>query len=147
MTILGRTRTALAMLPDSTFADNRHLQIEVPVREHHAGLRAHVRSLGVEDAWVGDVAQETFLIAYRKMDQWDLDRCAGRWLRGIARHLVANDRRKDARRSRLLAAGLADLLSQAEPDRCSVGMGSSSRPAMRPCRGHRNFSQREPTNQ
>lgn len=90
--------------------------IEAIVREHHAGLRAFVRSLGVEEAWVDDVAQETFLVAYRKMDDWDPERCAGRWLRGIARHLAANERRKEARRSRLLHDGLADLLAGAATD-------------------------------
>ena len=59
-------------------ADHRRVLIEGMVREHHAGLRAYVRSLGVEEAWVDDVAQEAFLVAYRKLDEWDRERCAGR---------------------------------------------------------------------
>lgn len=80
------------------------------VHEHQAGVRAFIRALGVDQAWVDDVAQETFLIAYRKLDDWDRSRDAGSWLRGIARHLAMNERRKSARRSRLLDDGLAGLL-------------------------------------
>ena len=69
------------------------------VQEHQAGVRAFIRALGVDEAWVDDVAQETFLIAYRKLDHWDRTREAGPWLRGIARRLALNERRKAARRS------------------------------------------------
>jgi RNA polymerase sigma-70 factor, ECF subfamily len=88
------------------------------VREHQAGVRAFLRSMGVDAASVDDLAQETFLVAYRKLDDRDADRNAGPWLRGIARHLAANELRKAGRRSRLIARGLADLLiDRAEPDR------------------------------
>jgi RNA polymerase sigma-70 factor, ECF subfamily len=98
-------------------ADVRVATLERLVREHQAGLRAFIRALGVREAWVDDLAQETFLVAYRKLDDWDPERDAGRWLRGIARHLAANERRKAGRRSRLLAGGLADLLiDRAEPE-------------------------------
>lgn len=83
------------------------------VRENQAGLRAYVRSLGVDEIWVDDIAQEVFLVAYRRQSDFKADSDYGKWLRGIARHLVANERRKDARRSRLMHAGLADLLMQA----------------------------------
>jgi RNA polymerase sigma-70 factor (ECF subfamily) len=89
------------------------------VHEHQAGVRAFIRALGVDQAWVDDVAQETFLIAYRKLDDWDRSRDAGSWLRGIARHLAMNERRKSARRSRLLDDGLAELLighAEREPE-------------------------------
>ncbi len=36
------------------------------VREHQAGLRAFLRSLGVEPDWVDDFAQEAFIIAFQK---------------------------------------------------------------------------------
>ena len=74
-------------------------------------------ALGVGGADVDDVAQETFLVAYRKLDEWDRGRDAGPWLRGIARHLAANERRKAARRSRLIAGRLGELLVEhAEPE-------------------------------
>jgi RNA polymerase sigma-70 factor (ECF subfamily) len=97
------------IFPESS-ADARVATVEALVQEHQAGVRAFIRALGVLEAWVDDIAQETFLIAYRKLDEWDRSRDAGQWLRGIARHLAANERRKVARRARLLAGGLADLL-------------------------------------
>ena len=36
------------------------------VRQHHASLRYFIRSLGVQSAWVDDLAQEAFLLAYRQ---------------------------------------------------------------------------------
>lgn len=80
------------------------------VREHQAGLRAFIRALGADEAWVDDLAQETFLVAYRRTSEFDAGSDFGKWLRGIARHLVLNERRKEARRSRLLPFAVADLL-------------------------------------
>lgn len=80
------------------------------VREHHAGLRGFVRSLGVDPMWVDDVAQEAFIVAYNRLDEFDRSRDFGAWLRGIARNLVINERRKDARRKRILSDNLTDVL-------------------------------------
>ncbi len=84
------------------------------VREHQASLRAWIRALGAQDAWVDDIAQEVFLIAHRRRSAFHDGAEVGPWLRGIARNLVLNERRKDARRSRLLHASLTDVLV-AEP--------------------------------
>ncbi len=86
----------------------------VRVHEHQAGLRAYVRVLGVDDAWVDDVAQEAFIVAYRRLGDFHPDADFGRWLRGIARHLVANERHKEARRSRLLPLAVAEVLQDRE---------------------------------
>lgn len=97
--------------------DARLALLERLVRQEQAAVRAFLRSLGVNDAWVDDLAQETFLTAYRKLDEFQADGDPGRWLRGIARRLAANELRKAGRRSRLLAGGLADLLvARAKPD-------------------------------
>lgn len=80
------------------------------VREHQASLRAFVRLLGVERDWVDDVAQETFLVAHRRLADYDRTRSFARWLRGIARNIAANEKRKDARRCRLLNTHLTDVL-------------------------------------
>ena len=81
------------------------------VREHQAGLRAYIRALGAQDAWVDDLAQEAFLVAYRRHGHFEAGADFGRWLRGIARNLVLNERRKSARRSRLLQESIVDVLS------------------------------------
>lgn len=80
------------------------------VRENHAGLRAFVRSIGVDPLWVDDIAQEAFIIAYERMDEFDPTRDFGAWVRGIARNLVINERRKNARRKRILSDNLTDVL-------------------------------------
>lgn len=88
---------------------DRELFIE-QVREHHAALRGFVRSLGVDPLWVDDVAQEAFIVAYNRLEEFDRSRDFGAWLRGIARNLVINERRKDARRKRILSENLTDVL-------------------------------------
>ena len=80
------------------------------VREHHAGLRGFVRALGVDPLWVDDVAQAAFIVAYNRLDEFDQERDFGAWLRGIARNLVINERRKNARRKRILSDNLTDVL-------------------------------------
>jgi RNA polymerase sigma-70 factor, ECF subfamily len=80
------------------------------VREHHAGLRGFVRSLGVDPLWVDDVAQEAFIVAYNRLEEFDHSRDFGAWLRGIARNLVINERRKDARRKRIISDNLTEVL-------------------------------------
>lgn len=84
------------------------------VREHQAGLRAYIRALGAQDAWVDDIAQEAFLLAYRRLDRFQEGADFGRWLRGIARNLVLNDLRKNSRRSRLLHDSIAGELANVE---------------------------------
>ena len=84
------------------------------VREHQAGLRAFVRALGADEIWVDDIAQEAFVVAYRRQGDFRAGADFGKWLRGIARLLVANERRKSARHSRLLHAAVADALDVAE---------------------------------
>jgi RNA polymerase sigma-70 factor (ECF subfamily) len=110
------------------------------VREHHAGLRGFVRSLGVNPLWVDDVAQEAFIFAYNRLDEFDRDRDFGAWLRGIARNLVINERRKDARRKRILSDNLTDVLlstsSVAEDEDLEMGDTAMAKlKALRECIG------------
>jgi RNA polymerase sigma-70 factor (ECF subfamily) len=108
------------------------------VREHHAGLRAFIRALGIEADWVDDMAQEVFLIAFRKQGEFEAGKEFGRWLRGIARRLAANERRKDARHARLLSGALPDLLAAADGTAEEIVEGDTDRllAAMNECLGH-----------
>ncbi len=81
------------------------------VREHQASIRTFVRMLGVDREWVDDVAQEALATAFRRSAEFDPARAFLPWVRGIVRNVVANERRKDARRTRFMSARLADLLS------------------------------------
>ncbi|MFT5470350.1 MAG: RNA polymerase sigma-70 factor (ECF subfamily) [Verrucomicrobiales bacterium] len=80
------------------------------VREYQSGLRAYVRSLGVDALWVDDVAQEALVIAYERRDRFDVNLSFRNWVWGIARNCVLNDRRKSARRNRILNDNLTDIL-------------------------------------
>ena len=64
---------------------DKEKQFEAVVRESHSSLRFFIRSLGVDDAWVDDLAQETFLLAYRKWEFLDDPANAMFWLRRIGR--------------------------------------------------------------
>ena len=80
------------------------------VREHQAGLRAFIRALGTDEAWVDDLAQEVFIVAFKKQDQFRQEEDFGKWLRGIARRQVMGERTKSARRHRILHEGISDIL-------------------------------------
>jgi RNA polymerase sigma-70 factor, ECF subfamily len=97
--------------------NRRHRErFESLVVDHHVQLRAFVRSLAVDPDWVDDVAQETFLTAYREWKSFDNSRDFGKWLRGIAANIVRNELRKDARRQRILHTELAELLLDRQRD-------------------------------
>lgn len=86
------------------------LNFDERVHEHQAGLRAFIRALGTDEYWVDDMAQEVFLIAYKKLDSFRTDEDFGKWLRGIARRKVMGERSKSARRCRLMHEGITDIL-------------------------------------
>ena len=91
--------------------DPLHDRFAVLVAEHQGWLRAYVRTLGVAAGAVDDVAQEVFLVAYRRFADYDPARPFAAWLKGIAKLLAANERRRDQRRGRLLDPALADALA------------------------------------
>lgn len=89
-----------------------------------------------EDA--SDVVAETFLVAWRRLDEVPLDRKERLWLYAVARRVTANVRRAEGRRSRLserLAETLpAELASHPEPGgkatkvlRAMAGLGEEER--------------------
>lgn len=86
------------------------------IEENHASIRFFIRSLGVNPAWVDDVAQEAFLVAYKKWKAGIKVDHPGAWLRTIARNIVRNETAKRNRRQRLFDENLTTLLLQAEAD-------------------------------
>jgi len=70
---------------------------EILVREHADMLMAYLRSLVRSPDAAEDLFQETLLIAWRRLGDFDHSRPFGPWLRGIASNLVLNHRRKSAR--------------------------------------------------
>ena len=80
------------------------------VELHHMNLRVFLRSSGAKSEFVDDLAQEAFLLAYRNWENYDPNRDFGKWLRGIAYKLLVNERRKQARRKRIMADDICELL-------------------------------------
>jgi RNA polymerase sigma-70 factor (ECF subfamily) len=61
---------------------------EILVRENADSLTAFLRASVEDRAAADDLFQETMLIAWRKIGEYDRTRPFGAWLRGIARRLV-----------------------------------------------------------
>ena len=57
-------------------------------------LTVYLRSLVRDQAAIDDLFQETMIVAWRRLDECDLDRPFGPWLRGIASRLVLAHYRK-----------------------------------------------------
>lgn len=91
------------------------------ITEHHSSLRHYIGAFGVNPAWVDDIAQDTFLVVYRKWDQFQTVENPGAWLRGIAKKLVLNETAKLSRRQRLLSHKLTELLVEAEGEDADLG--------------------------
>ncbi len=70
---------------------------EILVRENADSLTAFLRSSVDDQAAADDLFQETMLIAWRKIGEFDRTRPFGAWLRGIARRLVFAYYRSSAR--------------------------------------------------
>jgi RNA polymerase sigma-70 factor, ECF subfamily len=91
--------------------DDPTSRFAILVAEHQAVLRTFVRMLGVQPIWVDDVAQEILLIAYRRFDEFDQDGDFFAWVRGIARKVVANHRRKVGRQTKFELASFDEPAS------------------------------------
>ena len=70
---------------------------EILVMEHGPMLVTYLRSLVWKAEVVDDLFQETMVVAWRRLDDFDRSRPFGPWLRGIASRLVMAQRRKYAR--------------------------------------------------
>jgi RNA polymerase sigma-70 factor (ECF subfamily) len=69
---------------------------EILARQHADMLTAFLRSLVTRSDVVDDLFQETMLVAWRRLDEYDRSRPFGPWLRGIAVRLVLAQRRRSA---------------------------------------------------
>jgi RNA polymerase sigma-70 factor (ECF subfamily) len=88
---------------------------EALVREHADMLTVYLRSALGDVSDIDDLFQETMIVAWRRLDDYDQQRPFGAWLRGIARNLLLAHRRKESQRHYTpamldrLEARLADL--------------------------------------
>lgn len=85
---------------------------EILVRENADSLTAFLRAAVDDSATADDLFQETMLIAWRKIGEYDRARPFGAWLRGIARNLVLTHYRLSTRQIAFSHEKLLDLLDQ-----------------------------------
>jgi RNA polymerase sigma-70 factor (ECF subfamily) len=115
--------------------------VEAIARVHYADILAFLRSRSRNVEIARDLAQETFLQAYRSRRRFDPSRGDVReWLFGIARHVSASAARREGGAPRLQAlvdgawsgpgAGAEDLRLPAL-DRCLEGLAERTREILR----------------
>ena len=85
---------------------------EILVRENADSLTAFLRASVYDQAAAEDLFQETMLIAWRKIADYDRSRPFGAWLRGIAKRLVLAHYRKAAKEVPLSRETVLDYLDQ-----------------------------------
>lgn len=75
---------------------------EILAREHSPMLLAYLRTCIRDTVAVDDLYQETMLAAWRKLPTFDHNRSFAAWIRGIARNLILDYYRQQARNKVLL---------------------------------------------
>jgi RNA polymerase sigma-70 factor (ECF subfamily) len=95
--------------------------VEALVRTHHRSLRGYVAALCHDSAAVDDLSQEVFVRALRMIGRDPTSdggvRDFAALLRGIARNVVCEHRRRGARESSRFAEAMAAELERADPGR------------------------------
>jgi RNA polymerase sigma-70 factor (ECF subfamily) len=108
--------------------DERRARFDALYAEHQRSILGYVlrRAENAEDA--ADALAETFLIAWRRMDEMPADDRRGLWLYGVARRVLANQRRGERRRLALtqrLSTELMQLPARPAPTGVLVGLGDA----------------------
>ncbi len=83
---------------------------EILVRENADMLLAYLRSSVERTADVDDLFQETMVVAWRRLDDYDRARPFGAWLRGIARTLILAHFRKQSSAPKWCTPDVLDAL-------------------------------------
>lgn len=86
-----------ALLSRVRLLDDRHAFATL-MRRHQSAVRRFLRGLCQSDAWADDLAQQTFLQAYRKLEQYDGGGTFSGWLVRIAYRMFLQARRKQSHR-------------------------------------------------
>ena len=82
------------------------------VKANQSRIRNYIGSLGVANCSIDDIAQEAFVVAFRRFGKYDRESSFASWVCSIARNLLWNDRRKTRRRYELLNEYVAEFLLQ-----------------------------------
>lgn len=73
-----------------------HEMFEILVREHGPSVFAFLRAAGHANEEADDLLQESLIVAWRRLDDFDRRRSFGPWLRGIAAKVSLARRRNHA---------------------------------------------------
>jgi RNA polymerase sigma factor (sigma-70 family) len=104
----------MTSLPEVSQAGSRRDRFQaVYEANYHRVLGYALRRLDRDDA--GDVVAETFLVAWRRLDDVPNGDAARLWLYGTARRVLANQQRARRRRERLSERIRADLVPEGQP--------------------------------
>jgi len=108
---------------------------EILVRENADSLTVFLRANVKDKAAADDVFQETMLVAWRKIGEYDRTRPFGAWLRGIAKRLVLAHYRAAAREVPFSDERVLDYIDQrmAQIDRQPGDTFDEKIAAMRDC--------------
>ena len=85
---------------------------EILARDNADALTAFLRASLYDVAAVDDLFQETLIVAWRKIGDYDRTRPFGAWLRGIAKRLVLAHARKAAREVPISSERVLDYLDR-----------------------------------
>jgi RNA polymerase sigma factor (sigma-70 family) len=99
--------------------------------QHFRPILAYAPRRVDEPADAADVAAETFLVAWRRIDDVPTGPDARLWLFGTARHVLSNQRRGDHRRGALAERLREELDGMVEADHASDSTPALVRQAMR----------------
>jgi RNA polymerase sigma-70 factor len=84
---------------------------EILVRENQAMLMTYLRAVVRDQSAIDDLFQETMLIVWQKLNEYDRSLAFGPWLRGIAAKLVMAHFRKAKSAMMILESETLDYLS------------------------------------
>ena len=88
-----------------------HDVFEILIREHADLLMVFIRSVVRDQTVADDVFQETLLVAWRRLPDYDRSRPFGPWLRGIAGNVILSAMRENKRVFPLSDSELLEHLS------------------------------------
>ena len=83
----------------------RDRAFELVFQEYNRMIAAYLYGITGDSERALDLTQEVFLIAYRRMDEFDSSRSLAAWLRGIARNVARNYIRKHRSHRQILLEG------------------------------------------
>ena len=101
--------------PEATLSPDQARVFGELVIEHQSRVRNYIRSLGVASNSIDDIAQEAFVVAYNRFATYESGTSFPAWVNTIARNLIWNDRRKTARRFKLLNETVSEELLEEDP--------------------------------